>query len=341
MANRQLHESLMARAIELSRLGVPAPNPHVGCVIATPNGEILGEGYHAFAGDGHAEVNAIVESCESLEDADVYVTLEPCHHTGRTPPCSQLLWGLDIKRIFIAVPDPNPLASGGAQWLRERGVQVEVGLLREEAEAENRIWLHFMRTGRPWVTLKAAITSDGKIARADGTSKWITGEESRRRARQMRGSHGAVLVGWKTVANDNPSLTVRDELIQDQPLRIVLDPHSRLSKDFTVFQDGDAETWHVDQAEWAKLQPDPLQRILSELAQRGIPGLLVEGGAGTYAPFLEAGVVNRIALFQAPVTFGEGTDWNSDPDKLAATGFQNVRTERIGEDVLHVYERRS
>ncbi len=341
MESRQLHERLMARAIELSRRGVPAPNPHVGCVIATPKGEILGEGYHAFAGDVHAEVAALAQASLKAKDADAYVTLEPCNHSGRTPPCSQLLWGLDIKRVFVAVPDPNPLASGGALWLRERGIQVEVGLLQAEAEAENRIWLHFMRTGRPWVTLKAAITSDGMIARADGTSKWITGEESRRRARQMRGSHGAVLVGWKTVAQDNPSLTVRDEPIQDQPLRIIVDPHSRLNQDFKVFQDGLASTWHIDADEWAKLQPNPMEQILVELAQQEIPGLMVEGGAGTYAPFLQAGLVDRIALFQAPVKFGEGIEWNSDLGAFDQLGFELVRAERIEEDVLQIYERGS
>lgn len=308
----------MAQAYALAGQGVPAPNPHVGCVIVK-QGRIVGAGHHAFAGGPHAEVVALNQAGAEAEGADVFVTLEPCAHHGRTPPCVDALVRAKVRRVVIDVSDPSAKAGGGADRLRESGIEV---VIRHADPYLNpaRIWLHRQLTGRPYVTLKAAITLDGMIARADGTSKWITSEASRKEARRLRGSHGAVLVGAGTVRADDPALTVRDEEIPTPPSRYVLDPRRSLEPSFQIFRDGAAPTHRVVDQRFAQEGdiglPESgkgldLNRLMTELARFDAPGLLVEGGATTLTSFLEAGIADEIRLFVAPKTFPGGKPWTT------------------------------
>ena len=289
----------MRRAIRLSRRGFPAPNPHVGCVLVR-DGEAIGEGFHDHAGGPHAERVALAAAGDA-RGADAYVTLEPCNHTGRTGPCSEALIQAGVRRVFYAVPDPNPRAAGGAERLREAGVEVHGGLLGDAAEVANRQFLFTMRHERPWIVLKAATTLDGRIALPNGESKWITSEEARQAAHALRAELGAVLVGRRTVELDDPELTARIPGVVNQPLRIVLDPSGRLTGREKVFNDK-AETLHIT-------GPIDLPELLRSLRARGCTGLLVEGGAVTIGRFLEQRLGDRIEMFVAPKLFGHGQSW--------------------------------
>lgn len=288
----------MRRAIELAAGGFPAPNPHVGCVIVRDE-QIVGEGYHDHAGGPHAEAAALLQAGESARGAAAYVTLEPCNHHGRTPPCSRALIAAGVAKVFVAVSDPNPRAAGGVARLREAGIEVEVGLLRAEAEAVNRVFLDRHRLGRPVVAVKAAITADGYMARLDGTSKWITGDQARAAGRLLRARMGSVLVGRVTAELDDPELTVRDPRVVNQPLRVVLDPERRLRSDLKLFSDGLAPTLRLE----GHRHP---AEILERLAEAGQIGVLVEGGPTTIQAFFEARLVDELHLFTAPHRFGEG-----------------------------------
>jgi diaminohydroxyphosphoribosylaminopyrimidine deaminase/5-amino-6-(5-phosphoribosylamino)uracil reductase len=215
----------MWRALELAERGraTVSPNPMVGCVILA-DGEVVGEGWHHVAGGPHAEVVALHEAGERARGATVYVTLEPCAHTGRTPPCVDALLRAGIGRIVIAATDPNPVAAGGADALRRAGIAVDVGLLRDEAVQRNAVFLHGVRRRRPYVWCKGAVSLDGRVTAADGTSQWLTGGPARRRAHELRAQVDAVLVGSGTLLADDPRLTVRlDGWTGPQPLRVVVD----------------------------------------------------------------------------------------------------------------------
>lgn len=289
----------MARAIELSKQGFPAPNPHVGCVIVR-DGLILGEGYHDHAGGLHAEAQAL-RNAGDVAGADVFVTLEPCSHHGRQPPCTDALIAAGVRRVVIACADPNPKAGGGSERLRAAHIEVSEGLLEAEASAANRQFLFAFRHQRPWVVAKAAISLDGRIALPNGDSQWITSFASRREAHRLRAALGAVLVGRRTVELDDPLLTARIDGVQNQPVRIVLDPEHRLSGRERIFGH-DAPTRHVT-------GPIDLPDLLSELFAAGITGLLVEGGAITLGRFVQAGLVDRYEVFMAPKLLGEGPSW--------------------------------
>ncbi len=317
--NHVPNEVFMRRAIELSRQGWPMPNPHVGCVIVR-GGEIVGEGFHAEAGQAHAEANALEDAGERAEGADVYVTLEPCNHQGRTPPCSRALIRAKVRSVTYAVDDPNPHAAGGADTLRAAGIAVESGFLKAEAEEANAVWLTAMRRQSPYITLKAAITVDGRIARGDGTSKWITGEAARAAARELRAEMGSVLVGRQTVESDDPKLTARIPDLGQEPLRIVLDPLGTLEHSHRIFSEP-GEAWQVIAGEPnGPFQcPCPmadggfvLEELILQAWDRGVRGILVEGGARTLRSFVEAGLFDRIELFVGPMYFGEGASWLSD-----------------------------
>ncbi|HWD38321.1 MAG TPA: bifunctional diaminohydroxyphosphoribosylaminopyrimidine deaminase/5-amino-6-(5-phosphoribosylamino)uracil reductase RibD [Fimbriimonas sp.] len=306
-----MNDSLMRRAIRLSRKGFPAPNPHVGCVIVK-DGEIVGEGYHDHAGGPHAEIVALRQAGEAAKGADVYVTLEPCNHVGRTGPCSLALIQAEVSRVFVACPDPNPRAQGGADTLRSTGIPVEVGLLEQQAAAENLPFLTAMRLSRPYVVVKSAAGLDGRSALPSGESKWITGEAARRQGRRLRAECGAVLVGYRTVLADDPQLTARIRGAVNQPLRVVLDPHARLSGSENVFDDG-ARTKRITGM-------IDLPRILEDLFNEGVTGLLVEGGARTIGHFFQEKLVDRLELFMAPKLLGEGPSW-----------LEGLRIETLGE----------
>ncbi|MCS6919510.1 MAG: bifunctional diaminohydroxyphosphoribosylaminopyrimidine deaminase/5-amino-6-(5-phosphoribosylamino)uracil reductase RibD [Fimbriimonadales bacterium] len=365
----------MRRAVQLSRRGFPVPNPHVGAVLVK-DGAPIGEGYHPYAGAPHAEIVALQKAGDSAQGATLYVTLEPCTHYGRTPPCADAILERGIRRVVVGMIDPNPYISGnGVQRLREAGLQVELlnpdipaeAKLIAELEAINRIYLYWRRQNRPFITLKAAMSLDGKIATHTGDSKWITGERARRYAHRLRAEHAAVLVGVETVLKDRPHLTARLRGVHNQPLRVVLDSNLRLyfrmQKVQPVLNVDEAETiiYYVDNPYDRKLpkkadllawigveavgvypeydQPPrvPVQRVVESLANRGISSILVEGGGQAAASFLEAKLVNRIAYFYAPKLIG-GADARTALEGLGvaqvadAPRVKNVSIRKLGED---------
>ena len=349
----------MARAIELSRMGYPAPNPRVGCVLVR-DGKIVGEGFHALAGGSHAEVAALLDAGPKSEQATTYVTLEPCDHVGRTGPCSVALIDAGVCRVIYAVADPNPKAKGGAARLREAGVAVDGGLLESEAAVINERFLTAMRLHRPFVIVKAAITLDGRIALPSGESQWITGESARLAGRWLRKEMGAVLVGPGTVLADDPHLTPDvpgyDWIPPANFARVVLDPRLEIPSSARVF-DAAAPTLHVvpehgkpTRAEGGSSLRLPLENgrfpiplLLEKLFELGHTGLLVEGGGRTIGSFFQAGCVDAIELFVAPKVLGEGPSW-VEAFKIPGLGdapeFKVKSTERLGDD-LHLSLRKA
>jgi len=322
----------MERAIELSKLGYPAPNPHayealmgrtdgggggahVGCVLVN-DGEVVGEGYYKHSGCPHAEVAALQEAQGRARGATAYVTLEPCNHHGRTPPCSIALIAAGVKRVVVACADPNPRAKGGAEHLREEGIPVEFGLMEAEARRANWQFFHAIETGLPAVTLKVAMSLDGRIALPNGDSKWITGEEARAEGHRLRAECGSVLVGRGTVEADDPQLTARLDGVPHQPLRIVLDPYRRLAGTEKAFSPpGESIRVVADAAGEGEIlipivdgQLD-LKVLLQKLARSGVNGVLVEGGAATVSHFLTAGLWDKLAVFIAPKILFDGPTW--------------------------------
>ncbi|MFI5384968.1 MAG: bifunctional diaminohydroxyphosphoribosylaminopyrimidine deaminase/5-amino-6-(5-phosphoribosylamino)uracil reductase RibD [Fimbriimonadales bacterium] len=337
-----IDEAMMARAIALALRGFPAPNPRVGCVIARGE-EVIGEGFHAYAGGPHAEVVALQKARERARGAAAYVTLEPCNHHGRTPPCVDALLEARVARVVAACPDPVPSHGGGLARLRGSGVETLLGVLHEKARKVNLAWLAAVERSRPYIVVKAAMTLDGRIATPAGESKWITGEEARREAHRLRAECGAVLVGRATVERDDPRLTVRGLRLKNQPVRVVLDPSRRLSPDRRVFdreapsirvvavepQTGDLQTSYESGA-------FDLAALARALYLRGLTGLLVEGGAITIGTFLDAGLVDRLELFVAGKVFGAGKPWverSFDGPIDLASRFQIQRVRRRGNDV--------
>lgn len=316
----------MARAIELSRRGFPAPNPRVGCVLVR-DGQLIGEGWHEYAGGAHAEAAAVAAAGE-CRGATAFVTLEPCNHVGRTPPCSQLLIEAGISEVVVACPDPNPVARGGADTLRAAGIKVRMGTLARASAEINERFLAAMRLRRPFVLLKAAMTVDAKVAREDGRSKWITGERTRLEGRRLRAELGCVLVGARTVVCDDPQLTARIDGVRNEPLRVILDPDRLLSGAEKVFHQP-GKTLHVVRQELASggrlgVQAREggfdLGELLARLmAEHRVTGILVEGGPTTAARFIRAGLADGLELFIAPKLFGAGLPW---PDPKLMAGFE-------------------
>jgi diaminohydroxyphosphoribosylaminopyrimidine deaminase/5-amino-6-(5-phosphoribosylamino)uracil reductase len=321
----------MRRAIELAARGVGSthPNPVVGCVITAADGNPVGEGFHAVAGGPHAEVEALRMAGRRARGGTAYVTLEPCNHTGRTGPCADALIEAGIARVVYAVPDPNRQASGGGEKLRAKDIQVEQGLLQDEAEAGNHIWLHSVRMGRPFVTWKFATTLDGRSAAPDRTSKWITGPAARADVHSKRAECDAIAVGTQTVLSDDPELTVRDAddvPAPRQPLRVVV---------------GDREipaTARVrnDRAQTLLLPTHDPAEVLRQLDDRQIRHLWLEGGPTLAAAFVRAGLVDQIVAYVAPAVLGSGFAAIGD---LGAESIDHLRrfnltdVTRIGDDV--------
>lgn len=304
MSQHELDLKFMARAIELARGGFPAPNPRVGCVLVR-NERVIGEGFHDHAGGPHAEVVAL-SNCDSAQGATAYVTLEPCNHTGRTGPCSEALIEAKVARVVFGVRDPFERAGGGAGALMAAGIAVDSGVLEEEARAVNHQFLYSVENKRPYVTLKAAITRDGFLARTDGSSQWISSEEARLDSHRLRAERGCVLVGRGTVLTDDPLLTARLPGVVNQPVRVVVDPWHRLTGKERVFDDS-AETIWMDRFQGADLG---VESILHHLDKRGIRGVLVEGGAVTLRRFLTLGGGNELILYVGDTEFGEGLVWD-------------------------------
>lgn len=354
---RLTDERFMRRALTLARKGEGSvsPNPLVGAVIVR-DGRIIAEGYHQRRGESHAEVIAIRNATEPIAGSTFYITLEPCSHHGRTPPCVEALIAHRPARVVVGAIDPNPLVSGrGIAALKQSGIETEVGILGEACRESNRVFFKYIRTGLPYVTLKFAQTLDGRIATASGHSQWISSSASLRFAHRLRAVHDAILVGAGTVLADDPALTCRLVRGRD-PLRIVVDSRLRLSPDAVVFSDGKrtlaAATRHAPAErrrllekrgiEVLDIAEDPAGRIdlralLALLGKREISSLLVEGGATVATALLKENLADRLIVILAPKIAGAGIDAVGDlgirrmDDALA---YRYYRVNRRGADLI-------
>lgn len=356
------HEHL-ARAIELAEggRGRTSPNPLVGAVIVR-DGQVLGEGFHAELGGLHAERAAIDSAAGDVRGATMYVSLEPCCHTGRTPPCTEAILQAGIRRVVVGSDDPTEKAAGrGLGILRDEGVEVDLadGELAARARRLNQPFRKHARTGRPWVLFKSAMTLDGKVATRTGDSKWISGEDSRRLSHRWRAEVDAVAVGIGTALADDPQLTARIEGVTRQPRRIVFDSEARLPLDsqlvrgagevpLTVVVTRAAPRTAVDALEVAGAEivvatganePDRVRNALAQLGTAEITSILLEGGPHLAGAFLDAGEVDEIRLFLAPVVLGG----SSARDPLEGEGAERIAAavralsldcERVADDVL-------
>ena len=298
----------MALALQLSSKGrhTVHANPMVGCVIAR-GGEILAQDYHREFGKGHAEVNALAQINGEATDTTLYVTLEPCSHHGKTPPCAEAVIAAGVTKVIIATLDPNPLVAGtGAQMLKDAGIEVEVGLLENEAKNLNRGFIKRMQTGMPFVTSKIAMSLDGKTAMASGESKWITSEAARVDVHKLRRDNQAILTGSGTVLKDNPNLTARLPENSVTPIRVVIDSNNQITdKKLNVFSD-DAQTLVInsencDSAADGKVD---LKAALLKLGKMGVNTLLVEAGSGLNGALQQAGFIDEMVIYTAPVLLG-------------------------------------
>jgi diaminohydroxyphosphoribosylaminopyrimidine deaminase/5-amino-6-(5-phosphoribosylamino)uracil reductase len=351
---------LMSRALELAAKGVGlvSPGPLVGCVIAAPGGEVIGEGSYVYESVKHAETYALEQAGARAKGATAYVSLEPHAHYGRTPPCTDALIKAGISRVVVPIEDPNPKVSGkGFEHLRAAGLEVSIGLLASEAKQLNEKYFHFMRTGRPFVHLKLAVSLDGKIATRTGDSRWITGAESRARVHELRHEYDAIMVGAGTALVDDPLLTDRSGKGRRRPLlRVVLDerlkvaPRSRLvdsAKEAPVLifagdsaptpESNDLESRGVEVVRDSANGRD-LLAILEDLGKRSIQSVLVEGGAGVGGKLLVEGLLNKVSFFIAPVIFGgreaPGAIGGRGPESLAeALQLENVEITPRGRDI--------
>tara|TARA_R110000751_G_scaffold98775_2_gene191983 strand:- start:3569 stop:4699 length:1131 start_codon:yes stop_codon:yes gene_type:complete len=324
---------LMSRALELAARGLytTEPNPRVGCVLV--HGEqVVGEGWHVQAGEGHAEVNALAQAGERARGATAYVTLEPCSHFGKTPPCADALIKAGVSRVVAAMQDPNPQVAGnGLQRLRDAGIEVTCGLLEEQARELNPGFIKRMQQGLPWVRVKLAMSLDGRTAMASGESKWITGPAARADVQRLRARSGAVISGADSVLLDDSALTVRaselglsaDEAaaaVQRQPLRVLIDSLRRVPLEQRFFREAGptlvistsaeqaAESYQSIGSELLALPGDDgkvdLVTVLRNLAERGCNEVLVEAGAGLSGAFWRAGLVDELIVYMAPRLLG-------------------------------------
>jgi diaminohydroxyphosphoribosylaminopyrimidine deaminase/5-amino-6-(5-phosphoribosylamino)uracil reductase len=355
-----MDQRLMVRALGLAAEGVGqvSPGPLVGCVIATSNGEIVGEGFYVYEKLKHAETYALEQAGSRARGATAYVSLEPHAHHGRTPPCTDALINAGIARVVFPIEDPNPQVSGkGIEHLRSAGVAVSVGLMAREAERLNEKYLHFMKTGRPFVHLKLAISLDGKIATRIGHSRWITGAESRKRVHELRHEYDAILVGAGTALTDDPVLTDRSGRQRRQPLvRVVLDERLKLSPEskmvattndapVIVFAGPQVENSKVEQLQLRGVEVvkagtggRDLGQVLDELGRHSIQSVLVEGGATVAGKLLDAGLVNKVSFFIAPLIIGgreaPGAIGGDGAETLAeALEIENAEVHTRGRDI--------
>lgn len=308
---------LMTRALELARKGVGqvSPGPLVGCVIVSSGGEIVGEGFYLFAELNHAETIALAQAGEKARGGTAYVSLEPHAHHGRTPPCTDALIAAGIKRVVAPIQDLNPKVSGkGFEHLRASGVVVQTGLLADEATQINEAYLHYMRTGLPFVHLKLAVSLDGKIATRTGDSRWVSGPESLARVHELRHEYDAIMIGAGTAAADDPLLTDRSGLPRRRALvRVVVGDKSCLSPESQLVRTAS------EGAPLLVLRGDLLS-ILKELADRSLQSVLIEGGAGIAGKFIDARLVNKVTFFVAPKIVGGTTA----PSAIGGTGVEKM-----------------
>jgi diaminohydroxyphosphoribosylaminopyrimidine deaminase / 5-amino-6-(5-phosphoribosylamino)uracil reductase len=316
-----LDSQMMARALQLAQRGMytTTPNPRVGCVIAR-GAQVLGEGWHERTGEAHAEVRALDDARghgSDLRGATAYVTLEPCNHHGRTPPCTDALLAAGVVRVVTAMRDPNPQAARGADRLRAAGISVEIGLREDEARELNPGWIKRMQTGRPWLRLKIAASLDGRTALNNGVSQWITSAAARADGHHWRARACAILTGIGTVRQDDPRLTVREVETSRPPLKIVVDRHAELSPTARLLAEGETlvvsavapkAPWPPNVQSW--ILPDGDGRIdlgamLDALGERGINEVQVEAGAKLNGALLGAGLADELLVYMAPCLLGE------------------------------------
>jgi diaminohydroxyphosphoribosylaminopyrimidine deaminase/5-amino-6-(5-phosphoribosylamino)uracil reductase len=327
------HLAFMQRAIALSEngLGRTAPNPIVGAVIVAADGSVIAEGFHdRHKSPDHAEVVALKIAGDLAQGATMYVTLEPCNHTGTTGPCTQAIIDAGIKSVVYAVTDPNTVAAGGAALLKVAGIEVVAGVGVEEATYSNRAWLTKIIKGRPFITWKVAATLDGKVAAMDGTSKWITNEESRADVQKVRRSVDAIMVGTQTVIADDPHLIPRDGNTGSNPLRIVCGTQE-LPKGAQVF-DGAAPTKVIASKD--------LKVVAAELLATGVNHILLESGPTLATALLRAGMLDELMLYQGASVLGAGKSFVADLGIATvdnAMSMQRISTETFGDDVKSVY----
>lgn len=352
-------EEYMRYALELAKrgCGFVSPNPMVGAVIVK-NGKIIGEGWHTKYGCPHAEREALSHCTDDPKGADIYVTLEPCCHYGKQPPCTDALIEAGIKRVFVGSPDPNPLVAGkGVEILRSHGIEVTENILREECDALNEIFLHYITAKQPFTALKYAMTADGKIAAFTGKSKWITGEAARRDVHFLRKKYSAIMIGSGTAKADDPMLNCRIENGRD-PVRIVCDTHLGLSMDSRLVKsakdipliiascctDSEKHKPYLDAGCEIITLPEKdghtdLNALMTELGKRSIDSVLIEGGGTLNWASLRAGIVNKVYTYIAPKLLGGegakspvGGEGFPSPDEAVRLRTQNVRM--IGDDIL-------
>ena len=350
-------EEYMRYALNLAEQsrGRTSPNPLVGAVIVK-GGRIIGEGWHKKYGGNHAEINAFEDAARAGHDvqgAEMYVTLEPCSHYGKTPPCARAIIEKKVKKVYIGMEDPNPLVAGqGIRMMEEAGIQVEAGILKQECSKINEIFLKYITEKRPFVVMKTAMTLDGKIAARTGDSKWVSGEESRSLVQEMRNSLTGIMVGIGTVLADDPRLTCRKEGGRD-PVRIIVDSHLKIPLSAKVLQDDNyilAATSDCDTEKKKRLgdrvlltksrdgQVD-LDDLMMQLGKRGIDSILLEGGGRLNESALKAGIVDRVIFFIAPkIIGGKDAPTPVEGEGLArmdeAISLDNVQFEKIGEDLM-------
>jgi diaminohydroxyphosphoribosylaminopyrimidine deaminase/5-amino-6-(5-phosphoribosylamino)uracil reductase len=339
--------AMMARALELAGKGLytATPNPRVGCVL-TQGEKVVGEGWHEKTGAPHAEANALAAAGIAAKGATAYVSLEPCNHHGRTPPCAQALINAGVKRVVAAIRDPNPQAASGGETLTAAGVSFEHGLMEEEARELNIGFFSRMTRGRPWVRMKIAATLDGRTALANGQSQWITGAEARKDGHRWRARACAILTGYGTIKADDPRLTVRDVETPRQPLRVIVDSRVETPPTARILEGGNVLLFssrekNLKGAENIVL-PNPggkvdLPGMLKELAKRGINELHVEAGFRLNGSLVREGCVDEFLIYLNPSFLGDGAQGMlelpgiTSLDQRIKTRFVSV--DRIGEDL--------
>ena len=350
----------MALALAAKGMGYTSPNPMVGAVVVK-EGRVVGKGWHQAVGGPHAEVHAIDDAGEEARGATLYVTLEPCNHTGKTPPCTEKILKAGIKRVVMAMDDPNPdVRGGGKGYLHSQGVQVDSGVCETEARKLNECFVKFVTTKRPFVTLKCASTLDGRIATRTGDSKWISGPSSRRFVHELRHASDAILVGINTVKTDDPSLTTRlEEMRGHDPMRVILDTRLSINKDAKVLRlESCSDTLIVcgksaTQSKKKELEGQgikivemaekngwiDLDALMDSLGKMSVVSLLIEGGSRVIASALAAGIVDKVLFFYGPKILG-GDDGipickGDGPDKMEnCLQVKTMKVRRFDADVM-------
>ena len=354
------HFMQMALDLAIKGEGFTSPNPMVGAIVVK-NGKLVGGGFHEVVGGAHAEVNAIDAAGKLAPGATLYVTLEPCNHTGRTPPCTQKILNAGIDRVVVAMPDPNEnVAGGGLKYLEQHGLEVTTGVCEEQARKQNEAFITYVTTGRPFVIAKCAATLDGRIATRTGDSKWVTGEAARRFVHRLRHAVDAIMVGINTVRKDNPSLTTRlDGREGKDPARIILDTHLSIAPDARVLQqDSAADTilvagkgvGHSKKAVFEKAGVQVIEAPLKHnqidiaalmelLGAMEISSLLIEGGSQVLASAFSAGIIDKVQFFYAPKILGgdDGIPICSGPwaELMSqSVAIKDIAVHRFGDDIL-------